>query len=237
MARVVSIKNTKRLSSIVSRVPGLRQQPHAVQGFQPCWQWHKEGQQYLTGEQTAPFTHRQKHKSGFKICFLRLVIGHINAISRFLHKSLLWSFHSIYDTSIYIQYIKHKNSNCPHENMSIISSLMNLFNVIASAACDRFGIARGKIRMWLLQKCQHANSPSLVTARTYINKHTTTRWRLSLMLMTPCSLIILIQPQKRPHTVSIPLPTHTGSTDCVQELRYDILANSLGCSCVLHQWA
>lgn len=122
--------------------------------------------------------------------------------------------------------------------------------VRASAACDRFGIARGKIRMWLLQKCQRANSPSLVTARTYINnwddilmsmhqvtKHTTTRWRLSLMLMTPCSLISLIQPQKRPHAVSIPLPTHTGSTDCVQELRYDILANSLGCSCILNQWA
>lgn len=68
-----------------------------------------------------------------------------------------------------------------------------------------------------------------------VTKHTTTRWRLSLMLMTACSLIILIQPEKWPHTVSIPLPTHTGSTDCVQELRYDILANSLGCSCVLHQ--
>ena len=68
-------------------------------------------------------------------------------------------------------------------------------------------------------------------------KHTTTRWRLSLMLMTAWSLIILIQPQKHTYTVSTLLPMHTDSTDCVQELRYDISANSFAASCAVHQWA
>lgn len=65
-------------------------------------------------------------------------------------------------------------------------------------------------------------------------KHNTTRWRLSLMLMTACSLTILIQPQKHTYTVSTLLPRLTGSPDCVQELRYDISANSFASSCALH---
>lgn len=52
--------NPKRLSSTVSRGPGLRQQPHAVQGSQPCWRWHEEGQQ-----------HYDWSADRFKIRFLR----------------------------------------------------------------------------------------------------------------------------------------------------------------------
>lgn len=140
-------------------------------------------------------------------------------------------------------FIAYMVPTCLHENLSIIYSLMNLFN-------EGFSIARGRIRMWMLQKCNHANSQSLFTVCTYINnqedilkwmhlviKHNITKWRLILMLMTACSLIILIQPQKHTYTASTLLPMHTGSTDCVQELRYDILANSFACSCALHQWA
>lgn len=56
-----------------------------------------------------------------------------------------------------------------------------------------------------------------------------------MMLMTACSLIILIQPQKHTNTVSYLLLVYTGSTDYVQELRYDSLANSFASSCTLHE--
>lgn len=88
---------------------------------------------------------------------------------------------------------------------------MNLFN-------DGFSIVRGRIRMWMLQKCDHANSQSLFTVCTYINnqedilkwmhlviKHNTTRWRLSLMLMTACS-----------HYFDSATKTHLHCQDCCQ---------------------
>lgn len=56
-----------------------------------------------------------------------------------------------------------------------------------------------------------------------------------MMLMTACSAIILIQPQKHTYTVSKLLLAYAGSAVYVQELRYDISANSFASFCTLHE--
>lgn len=58
---------------------------------------------------------------------------------------------------------------------------------------------------------------------------------LSMILMTACSAIILIQPQKHTYTVSKLLLAYASSAVYVQELRYDISANSFASFCTLHE--